>query len=55
MAARKIYPHRIEITAPENERSMQYGSDLAAVTALLKDVTAEQVIEEVLLEVEAPL
>ncbi|MCJ1463514.1 hypothetical protein MMC07_002122 [Pseudocyphellaria aurata] len=55
MAARKIYLHRIEITAPENERSMQYGSDLAAVTALLQDVTAEQIIEEVLVEVEAPL
>lgn len=55
MAARKIYPHRIEITTPENERSMQYGSDLAAVTALLKGVTAEQVIEEVLVAVEAPL
>lgn len=55
MAARKIYPHRIEITTPENERSMQYGSDLAAVTALLKGVTAQQVIEEVLVAVEAPL
>lgn len=55
MAARKIYPHRIEITKPENERSMQYGSNLAAVTALLKNVTAEQVIEEVLDAVEAPL
>lgn len=55
MAARKIYFHRIEITTPENERSMQYGSDLAAVTALLKGVTAEQVIEEVLVAVEAPL
>ncbi|MCJ1430242.1 hypothetical protein MMC29_008159 [Sticta canariensis] len=55
MAARKIYPHRIEITTPENERSMQYGSDLAAITALLKGVTAEQVVEEVLVAVEAPL
>lgn len=55
MAAKKIYRHRIEITTPENERSMQYGSDLAAVTALLKGVTAEQVIEDVLVAVEAPL
>ena len=41
--------------APEEERSMQYGSDIAAVRVLLKGVTAETVIEEVLGNVEAPL
>lgn len=55
LAARKIYPHRITITAPENERSMQYGSQLAAVTALLDGVTPEQIIDEVIESVEAPL
>lgn len=55
LAARKIYPHRIIITAPENERSMQYGSQLAAVAALLDGVTPEQIIEEVIESVEAPL
>ncbi|MCJ1303069.1 hypothetical protein MMC08_005876 [Hypocenomyce scalaris] len=55
LAARKIYPHRITITTPDNERSMQYGSDLAAVAAMLEGVTADQVIEEVLAAVEAPL
>ena len=51
LAARKIYPHRIVITAPENERSMQWGSSLEAVKA----VTVEDVIEEVLESVEVPL
>ncbi|KAL9116944.1 MAG: hypothetical protein Q9187_006523 [Circinaria calcarea] len=55
LAARKIYRHRITIVAPEHERSMQYGSDLTAVAALLEGVTAEQVIEEVLAMVEVPL
>ncbi len=34
---------------------MQYGSDLAAVTALLEGMTPETTIEEVLAAVEAPL
>ena len=55
LAARKIYPHRITITSPENERSMQYGSDLEAVKAVLEGVRAEDVIEDVLGEVEGPL
>jgi hypothetical protein len=55
LAARKIYPHRIVITAPENERSMQWGSSLEAVKAVLDGVTVEDVIEEVLQSVEVPL
>lgn len=55
LAARKIYNHRITICKPENERSMQYGSDLKAVSALLEDMTAADVVEEVLEAVEAPL
>jgi hypothetical protein len=55
LAARKIYPHRIVITAPENERSMQWGSSLEAVQAVLEGVTVEDVIEEVLESVEVPL
>lgn len=55
LAARKIYPHRIVITAPENERSMQWGSSMEAVRAILDGVTVEDVIEEVLQSVEAPL
>lgn len=55
LAARKIYPHRIAITAPENERSMQWGSNLEAVKIVLDGVTEEGVIEDVLESVEAPL
>ncbi|MCJ1394802.1 hypothetical protein MMC18_007682 [Xylographa bjoerkii] len=55
LAARKVYRHRIAIVAPEDERSMQYGSDLAAVSALLEHITPELVIEEVLESIEVPL
>ncbi|KAL8860019.1 MAG: hypothetical protein Q9178_003568 [Gyalolechia marmorata] len=55
IAARKIYPHRIILTVPERDRSLQYGSDLAAVEAALEGVTPESVIEDVLAAVEAPL
>lgn len=55
LAARKIYRHRIVLTEPENERSMQWGSSLEAVKAVLEGVTVEDVIEEVLQSVEVPL
>ena len=55
LAARKIYPHRIVITAPENERSVQWGSSLEAIKAVLDGVTVDDVIEEVLESVEVPL
>ena len=55
LAVRKIYHHRIRITKPESERSIQYGSDLVAVVELLKGYTPDLVIEEVLDEVEVPL
>ncbi|KAF2138766.1 uncharacterized protein K452DRAFT_255614 [Aplosporella prunicola CBS 121167] len=55
LAARKIYPHRIILTTPENERSMQWGSDVEAVRQALEGVTVEDVIDEVLQQVEVPL
>jgi len=57
LAARKIYLHRIRIVDPEKERSMQWGSDLDAITALLDGIGPEDVIEDVLSNtgVEAPL
>ncbi|MCJ1275113.1 hypothetical protein MMC21_002913 [Puttea exsequens] len=55
LAARKVYPHRIVITKPENERSMQYGSDLRAVAAMLEGIGPSDVVETVLEEVEMPL
>jgi len=55
LAAKKIYPHRIHIVDPQNERSMQWGSDIEAVTAALQGVGPDQVIEDVLSSVEVPL
>ena len=55
LAARKVFPHRIEITTAENERSMQWGSDLDAVTDSLEEVNPDTVIEQVLDEVDIPL
>ncbi|KAH6611327.1 hypothetical protein Trco_001347 [Trichoderma cornu-damae] len=55
LAVRKVYLHRIRITEPEKERSMQWGSQLEAVEALLEDVGPEEVIEDVLEMVTAPL
>ena len=55
LAARKIYPHRLLISAAEHERSMQYGSDLDAVQELLDGVSPETVIEAVINTVPCPL
>ncbi|KAI6245594.1 hypothetical protein HI914_06098 [Erysiphe necator] len=57
LAARKVYFHRIKKVKPENERSIKWGSDVEAVAALLKRITVEDILEEVLGNsgVEAPL
>jgi hypothetical protein len=55
LAARKVYLHRIHITEPENERSMQWGSDIEAVRSMLQGVGPEEVIDEVLTMVTAPV
>lgn len=54
LAAKKIYLHRIEIVSPENERSLQWGSDLEVVTEILTGVAAEQVIDDAIEMVEVP-
>ena len=51
----KIYTHRIIITRPEAERSVQYGSELSAVSAIIQGYTPGKVIEEVLQSVETPV
>jgi len=56
LAARKVYLHRIRIiTDPRQERSMQWGSELAAVKALLEGVGPEEVIDDVLGSVPVPV
>ena len=55
LAARKVFPHRISIATPNNELSMQWGSDYEAVKTMLDNSTPEDIIDEVLGNVESPL
>ena len=55
LAAKKVYRHRIKLVTAEDERSMQYGSELTAVEALLDGLTADGIIYEVLNSIEVPL
>lgn len=55
LAARKIYLHRIKMVEPARERSMQWGSELGAIERLLDGWGPEDVIEEVLGMVGAPV
>jgi hypothetical protein len=55
LAARKVYPHRLILSSPEKERSMQYGSELEAVRKAMEGLTPDDVIEAVLNSVECPL
>ncbi|KFG85155.1 hypothetical protein MANI_025540 [Metarhizium anisopliae] len=55
LAVKKVYLHRIRITSPEDERSMQWGSKLEAVAAILADMGPEEVVEDVLGMVTAPI
>jgi len=40
--------HRIRIVKPEDDRSLQWGSDLDIIREVLDGVCAEDVIEDVL-------
>ncbi|KAH7318350.1 hypothetical protein B0I35DRAFT_431886 [Stachybotrys elegans] len=55
LAARKIYLHRIQVALPHQERSMQWGSRLEAVEVMLEDLGAEDIIEDTLEMVTAPI
>ena len=55
LAAGKTYPHRLVIVSASNERSMQYGSDLPSVAAVVDEYTPDLIIEEVINQVEPPL
>lgn len=47
LAARRIYRHRIEVAGLENERSLQWGSDNAAVETVLQGIGPDDIIEDV--------
>lgn len=55
LAARKVYLHRIKMVEPGRERSMQWGSELRAIERLLDGWGPEDVLDEVLGMVAAPV
>ncbi|KAL5046113.1 hypothetical protein BDW71DRAFT_71084 [Aspergillus fruticulosus] len=54
LAANKVFRHRIVVAKPEDDRSLQYGSDLSAVAKVLEYATPDTILESVL-GLEAPL
>lgn len=48
LAVKKVYLHRIQMAQPDQERSMQWGSQLDAVQAYLEEFGPEDVMDEVL-------
>jgi hypothetical protein len=54
LAARKVFRHRIIVTPPGEDRSLQYGSNLHAVSDVLADVTPDSILDGVL-ALEPPL
>lgn len=55
LAARKVYLHRIKMVEPGRERSMQWGSELVAIERRLDGWGPEDVLDEVLGMVAAPV
>ncbi|KAL4887288.1 hypothetical protein BJY04DRAFT_742 [Aspergillus karnatakaensis] len=54
LAAKKVFRHRIVVAKAEDDRSLQYGSDLKAVAKVLEYATPDTILESVLM-LEAPL
>ncbi|KAE8356730.1 hypothetical protein BDV28DRAFT_163745 [Aspergillus coremiiformis] len=54
LAAKKVFRHRIIVANPEDDRSLQYGSDLKAVAQILSYATPDTILDSVL-TLEAPL
>lgn len=48
LAARKVFRHRIIVASPEDDRSLQYGSHLGAVSHVLMDVTPDSILDGIL-------
>ncbi|KAJ5690021.1 hypothetical protein N7462_004413 [Penicillium macrosclerotiorum] len=48
LAARKVFRHRIIVTTPRDDRSLQYGSDMGAVSHVLVHVTPDSILDGVL-------
>ncbi|PWY94176.1 hypothetical protein BO94DRAFT_510403 [Aspergillus sclerotioniger CBS 115572] len=54
LAAKKVFRHRIIVAKPEEDRSLQYGSDLIAVSQVLEYANPDSILDGVL-TLEAPL
>ncbi|OQD74875.1 hypothetical protein PENDEC_c009G05782 [Penicillium decumbens] len=48
LAARKVFRHRIMVATPQDDRSLQYGSGLEAVSSVLAGVTPDSILDGVL-------
>ena len=55
LAAKKVYPHRIRVTEPERERSVQWGSAVRSIQEILQDTGPGEIIDYVLHMVATPL
>lgn len=55
LAARKIFPLKIELCDPEDEPTVHYGSDINLLSKWVSRWDAEMVIDDVLNNVTAPL
>lgn len=55
VAARKLFPFRIEICNPKDEPSLKYGGDIKIVTQWMKKWDTELVVEDVINVVPPPL
>ena len=55
LATKKVFLHRIVLAKPEDDRSLQYGSDLEAVAQVLSNVTPETILDNVLSEIDVPV
>lgn len=54
LAAKKVFLHRVVVAKPEDDRSLQYGSDRETVTRVLAGVGPEDILDSVL-ALESPL
>ncbi|PLB44254.1 hypothetical protein P170DRAFT_367747 [Aspergillus steynii IBT 23096] len=48
LAAKKVFRHRIAVAKPEDDRSLQYGSDLKTISQVLAYATPDTILESVL-------
>lgn len=55
IAARKVFPLKIELCHPEDEPTLNYGGDINIITNWLKKWDQSLIIEDVLNNVEPPL